>query len=798
MSGLAAALARACGIAHGTTAAIERVEWSWSRPQVLWLGLPLLVLAGWWITTRHRRRFPWLSPRLRRSLDLCRWSVLALFLAILAGPAVRFEERIERKPVVALLVDTSDSMRLPLGRLPAEAVDAVTRLIGIGPPPAGPGGTAEAVERLASWSRADLVAALERAQSAQPGLFADLGRRFDLRRYQFGRRSRRVATTARGDADASAADDDGGADTALGNALQMAFDDASDRTLAAVIVLSDGRSTVGIDPLEAARRAIDARGGASPGPVYAVPIGSAEALIDLAVTDLLVPPIVALDDTVAVVATVESAGLAGRPATVALRDGAGTAVETFPLVLSGGRQQAVFSWRATSPGASRLEVAVACEPEEVVRENNALAATVEVSQRRTKALFVDAMPRWDLRFIDHAIRRDGGFESTILLVAGGDPDTLPTTVDRWAEYDLVVLGDVPAACLAPVAQSALVEAVARRGVGVVFQPGGEHLPRDYAGAPLAELFPVEFDATRGGGAAAIEAPSFKPFRMRVTARGAMHPAFALSGDAGRNRASWGSMPSFFRVAAATRPRPAATVLAEVDAPDGRGPIPLVAEAPVGRGRTAWIGTEETFRWRRNVGDPLFWRFWGQALRAVARRDDRPVDAAWLAVTPPRCEPDATVAIELNLVTPDGQPVTTGPRTVDIDHEGAVVSLALQPGGRPGLWQGGFVATAPGRHRLRHRPDVGPELTAECFVAEPTRERSRADVDRDTLAAVGDLTGGALVELPALAALPARLDTTTVATTRIYEEEVWDTWPVLVVLVGLYCADIAIRRLSGLS
>jgi hypothetical protein len=802
MSGTGALLARWFGIGDGMQTAIERVEWHWARPQVLWIGLPLLVVAAWWIARRHRERFPWLSPRLRRALDICRTAVLALFLFVLAGPAVRMEERIEEKPVVALLVDTSDSMRLPLGRLPVESIAGVAEVAGLDRPADGAGGETAAADRLASWSRADFVAAVERIQSADEGVLAQLARRFDLKRYEFARRARRADRSADGANDQRLATGEAasatGSDTALGAALQMAFDDASDRALAAVVILSDGRSTVGIDPLEAVRRATDAGGGQPPGPIYAVPIGSAEPPVDLAVADVLAAPVVALDDTVSVVATLESSGLTGRGVAVELRDGAGRVIETFPLVVKDGRQQAVFSWRATTPGTARLEVAVAVEPEEVVRENNAVGVAVEVSQRRTKVLLVDAMPRWDLRFIDHAIRRDTGFEATIILVAEGTPGALPTTVEGWAAHDLVVLGDVPVERLPAASQEALVEAVARRGVGVIFQPGGEHLPRDYASAPLAALFPVDVDVTAGGGSAAIEAPAFKPFRMRVTARGSMHPAFALSGDAARNRAAWGAMPSFFRVAAATRPRPSATVLAEVDGPDGRGPIVLVAEAPVGRGRTAWIGTEETFRWRRNVGDPLFWRFWGQALRGVARRDDRPSDANWLVVSPTRCEPDAPVAIEVNLVDPQGQPVTGGPQVVTVAADASQTTVELQPAGRPGLWQGGFVPAAAGRHQVRHEPTVGPPLTADCLVAEPTRERARPDVDRDTLAALADLTGGSVLEPADLATLPGRLTAAAVASKRVHEDDVWDTWPVLVLLVGLYCVDVAIRRLSGLS
>ena len=54
------------------------------------------------------------------------------------------------------------------------------------------------------------------------------------------------------------------------------------------------------------------------------------------------------------------------------------------------------------------------------------------------------------------------------------------------------------------------------------------------------------------------------------------------------------------------------------------------------------------------------------------------------------------------------------------------------------------------------------------------------------------------EVADLATLPERLSARPVETRRVVEDEVWDTWPVLLALVGLYCLDVAVRRLSGLS
>ncbi len=811
MSDVLAFLVRVAGIGHELASRIDAVEWHWARPWVAGIGFALLVPAGFFICRRHAARLPWLDPRLRRALDVCRIGVLALLVFVLAGPFLRLDERVVERPVVALIVDESQSMDLPVGRLPAAGIGAVARAIGR-EAPEGEGAAEALVESIGRLSRREFLAALEGAGPG--GILGEAGDAFDLRRYRVARRPSRADDRPDGAGPREAPDSDTEAsDTALGEAIGMAIDDASDRVLGGIVLLTDGRSTVGIDPLDAVRRAAEASGGQPRAPVISVPIGAPEPPVDIAVAEVLAAPEVALDDTVSVTATIQSSGLARREVAVELVS-AGAVVATADLALRDGRQQVVLPWHAAAAGTSLLTVRVKPEPEEITPANNALDAPVEVTTRKVRILVVDAAPRWDLRFLDHAVRRDTGFDPTVVVagalkssaaggsVAPGGFAGLPGDVEGWARYDLVLLGDVSPADLPVASQEALVEAVQDRGVGVVFQPGGEHLPRAYAGQPIEALFPVEIDRTAGGASGAIESADFKPFRMRVTARGAMHPAFAISGDASRNRSAWSGMPPFFRVAAARVAKPSATVLAEVDRPAGMagdGPVALVAEAPAGRGRVAWIGTEETFRWRRNVGDALFWRFWGQALRSVARRDDRPFDADWLVLTPARCEPGSPVFVEMNLVDDKRKPVVAPLQAVAVRGEsGEPERIELRPGGRPGLYQGSYVPAAAGRFSVSLERGGKAALTTDLFVAEPTRERASPAVDRETLRALADLSGGAVVEAGDVATIPDRLTSRVVETRKRVDDDVWDTWPVLAALVGLYCVDIAIRRLSGLS
>jgi len=84
------------------------------------------------------------------------------------------------------------------------------------------------------------------------------------------------------------------------------------------------------------------------------------------------------------------------------------------------------------------------------------------------------------------------------------------------------------------------------------------------------------------------------------------------------------------------------------------------------------------------------------------------------------------------------------------------------------------------------------------VVESGRERCRPTVDRDTLGELADLSGGDMIELHELASLDERLEGETVTLHRPREAEVWDNWLVLLLLIGLYCTDVGIRRVLGLT
>ena len=101
----------------------------------------------------------------------------------------------------------------------------------------------------------------------------------------------------------------------------------------------------------------------------------------------------------------------------------------------------------------------------------------------------------------------------------------------------------------------------------------------------------------------------------------------LSPKDDENVAIWKRLPKIYWVARVTRAKPAAQVLLQdTDATKASrfGKMPVVAQQQYGLGQVLYVGTDNTWRWRRNADERFYPILWGQIdaearPRASARR-----------------------------------------------------------------------------------------------------------------------------------------------------------------------------------
>ncbi len=313
-------------------------------------------------------------------------------------------------------------------------------------------------------------------------------------------------------------------------------------------------------------------------------------------------------------------------------------------------------------------------------------------------------------------------------------------------------------------------------------------------AAFQELLPVRFTQGTPG----IEAPVYEPYEILVSADGLVHETMRLYDDPGHNHRVWSHMPPYYWCAAAEQPAPAATVLAWNPKLQGRfGRTPLIAYHFAGDGKVMFVGTDSTWAWRQNVGDRYFYKFWGQAIRFVARRETDKENSS-LEVRPFRAQPGEEAQIELMAFSAGGEPVKMPTREITLLGPGERQTIELTADkAREGRYTGRFTPNTPGIHRLVFEAPDAESVEATLQVLISPEEFRHPNVNRPALELIARSTGGELVKLSELGSIPEKLKGETELQSLHREATVWDNWLTLSLLIGVYSVDVGIRRLMGL-
>ncbi len=413
---------------------------------------------------------------------------------------------------------------------------------------------------------------------------------------------------------------------------------------------------------------------------------------------------------------------------------------------------------------------------------------VTVAERRLGVLLLDRQPRFEMRYLREALKRDSGATLHAYLADqrwrrwGADgPDRLPMSAADLAAYDAIILGDLGPEAFRDADLTALARHVRQDGAGLILIPGETGAAAGWARSPLAELLPVMLpDAT-------AVARGYREQTARRLVRTPLAEALGLLDSGGT---PWAELAPLLGAAPAD-PRPGSEVLATDQ--DG---APLVVARAAGAGRAIIILADDIWRWRRGVGDRYLHRFHSQLLRYAAagrRAGSRP----WrVTASPRRASPGEPVAIDL--VPAPGLEIDL-PEQASIrlsGPDGAELVVALTRRGRG--FAGRLSAPAPGTWNATTAAGVAADRVepGELLVVPSEDERRDPRADRPALAALAAATGGQVFDSAdaLFAALPRDLGHAESATA---ERGLWDTWWALALVVTLLGADWAIRRRNRL-
>lgn len=584
----------------------------------------------------------------------------------------------------------------------------------------------------------------------------------------------------------------------------------------AVIVATDGQHNTPGSPEEVA-----ARLGQLGVPVFSIGVGSEESPPDLAVTDVLVADGVYIEDQVRGEILINDQMPAGGAYEIVIQHGDQAIWEDFLQADGGGERRLEFQFPLRDIveqelGADPVQAAALrnvpldfrvvarqidaeqqaeIDPARIERilDNNERDFRVQALTRQRRLLLLDGRPRWESRYIQNLFDRDERWEvnpliGTIDLAAGrdwprgDDFGQFPDSREELFTYDLIVFGDVPGDVLSEEEAGWIADFVGQRGGGLVFIDGQRRFLADLGHPRLEALLPVEpvaNDTTTGE----------LPGDLSLTATGADLPALRIDDRPGHNSTTWESLKAP-RWAAPVRALPDATTLAQARF-DGDRQIDTIVWRRFGAGQVLYLGIDELWRWRYDVADEYYQKFWVQAVNWIGEAPFA-VEGPLIAIASDKLAYNEGDNAQLRVRLRDAQGRFVNDAELRAafllnDVEVAEIELEADEHGG-GIYRGRTGALAPGDYQVIIREAGGEthESTMSFLVAAaPNPELDVLTMNKALLTTVSEQSGGEFVleeQADSLLEKLAAIDRREVITTdTILWSSYWWFVPIIILL-----------------
>jgi hypothetical protein len=780
--------------------------WAIRFPMLVALLMAAAAAGAAWFYLRWQ---PPMHRRTRTLLAVIRAAAAGLFVLLLADPVLQLSVRSVPRPLLWLLFDSSESMAIA-DDLREEDRQELGRATGL--------------ERgVADPSRSDLVAAWLRKKDGNT--LAALGDAFRLRAFSIdsGDSVRPIDAAADDageglDADALAASlSTAGQVTAIGQALEELALRHSAANLQGVVLVSDFDQNSG-PPAAAAARRLGV-------PFYCVGVGP-DIAADVAV-DVQAPPVMKKDERSLVTVTLRQSELDGAVAVVtvtarpidgpaATADGPPLEVGARSVPLSAGTVAVEFPFTPTAVGRHEFVAEVERLEGESIDANNRAVRETTVRDDHLRLEYVEYEPTWEWRFVKEVFQRDPlvGERGFRTFLRSADPQVrasndlfLAAPSGARAEFfatDVLFLGDMPATALSSRFCELTREFVEEFGGGLVVIVGPRFGPAELAETPLGDMLPVVFDGVR-------RPRDDRPFELALTPEAALVDFMRLGADEAENRRAWknlGRLPWWQPV---SRPHPQATVLAvhpTEKCADGRTPQPIIAIRRYGRGEVVYVGTNETWRLRRQYGERYYRQFWGQLMHRLGLGHAMGSQKRFVVRTDaPNYRIDDTVIITVEAFDADFEPLSADKipdRTLAAWWErpdgptGAEAETLAISEVRPGVFEARVPALLAGEHRILVEDPLTRERARAAFtVTDLSVERRSAHRNAALQEAIAAATGGRSYDLTTAARLAAEIEPVARPEHAMKVFPLNMTWACLLSGLGLLVTEWIVRKRASL-
>lgn len=793
-----------------------------------WILLGAIVL-GVMVFLMYRKAAPDISPVKKYTLATLRAIFLLLILSLLMRPVWSFviESAIRRELVVAL--DSSTSMKVEDPRSDTDDLKRVAIAKGLLDAGKGLNQTLNQVPGLEKISRLDLYKTV--LKSDKLNLLPRLAKDYNIDTYAFDAVLNEIpaasfrpavegapATQPTTPSQAAWVDkiEAKGQQTAIGDTIRQLVARKRGQPMAGVFFVTDGANNSGADPRAAAQLAKDAR---VPLFIYGVGIEKPKNLI---VGNIFAPEISFVKDEVPVTVRVKSQGVTTARVTLKLVDANGNEekVDEKDLSFDEDAEPAISLKFAPKVKGDYTLKAVAEASDvgvvELTKDDNESSQPLRVIDSKIKVLLVDQQPRWEFKYLMAMLMRDRRVDLKVALLESspglsrtpGSPylEKLPEDKKELYKYDLILLGDIDVKnALSDGHKEAIEEFVSKFGGGLAVIAGKRNAPWSFRKTVLEKMLPVELDAGTVPGSGGDETFD-KPVKLELTAAGKRTPMLRLNVDEKVSENMWAKLPPIFWVAPVARAKPAAEVLLVDPSPTRSsryGKMPVVAAQQYGMGQVMFIGTDNTWRWRKNKGDEQYITLWGQVIQRLAlphllgasKRTQLTFDKKEYVT-------NEKVSVYARLYTETYAPITQERVKAYISESGPddprAREIILRPlPDQPGMYRAEFNAPEKAAG-YKLFVELDKQTLVDFQVNEPKMEPGESALNRELLESLAKSTGGKFLREEDLAGLPDLIKAEAPKVISTLEVEFWTSPLYYLAMLLVVTAEWVFRKLVQLK
>jgi len=224
-----------------------------------------------------------------------------------------------------------------------------------------------------------------------------------------------------------------------------------------------------------------------------------------------------------------------------------------------------------------------------------------------------------------------------------------------------------------------------------------------------------------------------------------------------------------------------------------------------------LSFDRTWRLRYRAGDTYHHRFWGQVMRwATADKLRAGTDFVKLGTDKTRYGPRKQIRVRAKIVQPDLSPVVSEDVAVKIfagDRLRLRKKLEYLPDS-PGMYEAKLDSLDSGTYRVElDAPEAMPILAAEKvkkvsteFSVDPvgSAEEVELSADRGLLRRLANRSNGVVLDPHQADQVLDALGPPSLLRRQRRELRLWDSWPLLVLIVAIATVEWAIRKRIGLA